>query len=116
MSSRNNNRADNGDANSIGAQSVMKHTTSPITCDGSHLHDAESSSERTKQALEETFKRVSLSQKTLLARQLGFESFDGLVAASTVATLSDGSRWWLTADRFGAWMAWNLCALEFPPV
>ena len=79
------------------------------------MRNAECSSELAKQTLEESFKQVSPSQKMLLARQLGFESFAGLAAASTVVTLSDGSRWWLTADRFGAWTTWNLCALEFPP-
>jgi hypothetical protein len=113
MRSRNNHRADNCGSSPNGASSRMNHRAE--TCDGRHLRHAECSAELVKQTLEDTFKQVSLPQKSLLARQLGFDSFEDLVAASTVATLSDGSRWWLTADRFGAWTAWNLCALEFPP-
>jgi hypothetical protein len=65
-------------------------------------------------ALNEKFSQLSTLQKLLLARQLGFESFDSMLAASTVVSLSDGSTWWLTADRFGGRIAWNLCQLEFP--
>ena len=63
------------------------------------------------QTFEETFEQLSPLQKLLLARQLGYESFDSLLAASTVVTLSDGSAWWLSADRHGEWTAWNLCNL-----
>jgi hypothetical protein len=72
------------------------------------------SSKPTEQMLEATFEQLSDSQKVLLARQLGYESFRSMVAASTIVTLSDGSVWWLTADRYGGWTAWNLCTLESP--
>jgi hypothetical protein len=62
---------------------------------------------------EEHFGGLSSSQKTKLAHQLGHESFESLLAASRVVTLSDGSQWWFTADRNGAWTAWNLCPIEF---
>jgi hypothetical protein len=71
------------------------------------------SSEITKATLKKTFGRLSPSQKLVLSRQLGYDSFSNMLAASTVATLSDGSSWWLTADRYGAWTAWNLCQLDF---
>jgi len=73
------------------------------------------SPKRAKEKLEHTFEQLSPLQKLVLARQLGYESFDSMIIASTVVVLSDGSAWWLTADRAGAWTAWNLCALEFPP-
>src|SRR5436309_13682271 len=65
-------------------------------------------------ALDEKLGQLSTVQKLLLARQLGYDSFDSMLAASTVVSLSDGSTWWLTADRFGGRTAWNLCQLEFP--
>jgi hypothetical protein len=64
-------------------------------------------------ALDEKFRQLSPLQKLLLARQLGYDSFSSMLAASTVVTLSDGSRWWVTADQYGGRMAWNLCQLEF---
>jgi hypothetical protein len=78
------------------------------------LLTAACSSEVTKATLEKTFGGLSPLQKLLLSRQFGYDSFSSMLAASTVATLSDGSSWWLTADRFGAWTAWNLCQLDFP--
>jgi hypothetical protein len=72
------------------------------------------SSEVAKATLEKTFDRLSSLQKLLLSQQFGYESFSSMLAASTVATLSDGSSWWLTTDRYGAWTAWNLCHLDFP--
>jgi hypothetical protein len=63
--------------------------------------------------LDEKFSQLSTVQKLLLARQLGYDSFDSMLAASTVVSLSDGSTWWLTADRFGGRTAWNLCQLPF---
>jgi hypothetical protein len=74
----------------------------------------ESSSEQAKRNLGKTFEQLSPLQKLMLARQLGYASFGSMLAASTVVTLSDGSAWWLTADRYGAWTAWNLCNIEFP--
>lgn len=71
-------------------------------------------SERVRKTLEENFEQLSSPQRFLLAGQLGYESFDKLLDASTVVTLSDGSVWWLTADQFGAWTAWNLYAIGFP--
>jgi hypothetical protein len=68
-----------------------------------------------KSRTNEAFAQLSASQKDVLARQLGYDSFDRLLQASTVVTLSDGSVWWMTADRNGAWTAWNLCALQSPP-
>src|SRR6478672_7566735 len=62
--------------------------------------------------LESSFEHLSVSQKEMLARQLGHASFSELLQASKVVTLSDGSRWWMTADRNGALTAWNLCALQ----
>src|SRR4051812_30535948 len=73
------------------------------------LLSAACSSEITKAMLKKTFGRLSPLQKLLLSRQLGYDSFSSMLDASTVATLSDGSSWWLTADRLGAWTAWNLC-------
>jgi hypothetical protein len=72
------------------------------------------SSDGAAQALDEKFGQLSTLQKLLLARQLGYDSFDSMLAASTVVSLSDGSTWWLTADRFGGRTAWNLCQLDFP--
>ncbi len=71
------------------------------------------SSEVAKATLDKTFGQLSPLQKLLLSRRLGYDSFNGMLAASTIATLSDGSSWWLTADRQGAWTAWNLCQLDF---
>ncbi len=71
------------------------------------------SSEFIQETLQRTFEHLSSLQKLLLARQLGYDSFSSMLAASTVVTLSDGSAWWLTADRYGAWTAWNLCRIEF---
>jgi hypothetical protein len=68
-----------------------------------------------KNLLESSFEHLSASQKEMLARQLGHASFDALVKASKVVTLSDGSIWWMTADRNGALTAWNLCALQGAP-
>jgi hypothetical protein len=67
-------------------------------------------------AVDEKFGQLSTLQKLLLARQLGYDSFDSMLAASTVVSLSDGSTWWLTADRFGGRTAWNLCQLDFPQI
>ncbi len=67
--------------------------------------------EPARKTFEETFEQLSPLQRLLLARRLGYESFDSLLAASTVVTLSDGSAWWLSADRHGEWTAWNLCTL-----
>lgn len=78
------------------------------------LLNAACSSEVAKATLEKTFSGLSSLQKLLLSRQFGYDSFNNMVAASTVATLSDGSSWWLTADRYGAWTAWNLCQLDIP--
>jgi|tagenome__1003787_1003787.scaffolds.fasta_scaffold20952317_2 hypothetical protein len=77
-----------------------------------NLLNAACSAKVTKATLKKTFGRLSVSQKLLLSRQLGYVSFSDMLAASTVATLSDGSSWWLTADRYGAWTAWNLCQLD----
>jgi len=67
-----------------------------------------------RQAPKDVFAHLPASQKLQLARRLGYDSFASLLAASTVVTLSDGSTWWLTADRFGGWTAWNLCAIDAP--
>jgi hypothetical protein len=61
------------------------------------------------------FAHLPASQKERLARQLGYDSFDRLLQASKVVTLSDGSTWWLTADRNGVVTPWNFCALESAP-
>jgi hypothetical protein len=74
------------------------------------------SSDGAAQALDDKFGQLSTLQKLLLARQLGYDSFDSMLAASTVVSLSDGSTWWLTADRFGGRTAWNLCQLEFQQI
>ncbi len=66
-------------------------------------------------SLESSFEYLSVSQKEMLARQLGYESFDALLKASKMVTLSDGSMWWMTADRNGVLTAWNLCPLESSP-
>jgi hypothetical protein len=79
-------------------------------CSGNSAQ-AELAAAAEKRLLEESFEQLSSSQKSLLARQLGYDSFANLLAASKIVTLSDGSTWWLTADRFGAWTAWNCCAI-----
>ena len=55
---------------------------------------------------------ISASEKQLVAQQLGYDSFESLLASSTILTLSDGSKWWVTADRHGSWTAWNLCSIR----
>jgi len=65
--------------------------------------------------LKSALDQIPESQKDLLARQLGHDSFEAVLQASTVVTLSDGSTWWITADRNGAWTAWNLCTLPIAP-
>lgn len=75
---------------------------------------AATSRKHSRAVLEKTFEPLSPLQKRLLARRLGHASFGSLLAASSVVTLSDGSAWWLTADRNGAWTAWNLCNIESP--
>jgi hypothetical protein len=47
-----------------------------------------------------------------LARNLGRNSFDAMLADSTVMTLSDGSAWWLTSDQSGGYVAWNFIAIN----
>jgi len=80
---------------------------------GQGLFGSACSSELVQQTLQKTFEELSSPQKLRLARQLGYDSYNNMLAASTVVTLSDGSAWWLTADRYGAWTAWNLCRLNF---
>jgi len=92
------------------AESVLP--VRPPTAPVFGLLNAACSSEVAKATLENTFSQLSPLQKLLLSRRLGYDSFNNMLAASTVATLSDGSSWWLTADRDGAWTAWNLCQLE----
>jgi hypothetical protein len=75
--------------------------------------DGKTSTKSAKRLLEEAFEQLSSPQKSMLAHQLGYDSFAGVLAASTVVTLSDGSAWWLTADRNGSWTAWNLCSIGF---
>jgi hypothetical protein len=99
------------------AQRVARHPrraapVRPQTTPDFTLLNAACSSQVAKARLKKTFSRLSPLQKLLLARQLGYDSFSSMLAASTVATLSDGSSWWLTADRYGAWTAWNLCQLD----
>lgn len=65
-------------------------------------------------ALQSTVEPLSAVQKQELARQLGYDSFEALLAASTVLTLQDGSGWCLTRDRSGAWAAWNVYAIDLP--
>jgi hypothetical protein len=72
-------------------------------------------SESAPPALDEKFRQLSPLQKLLLARQLGYDSFSSMLAASTIVSLSDGSTWWVTADQYGGRTAWNLCQLEFSP-
>jgi hypothetical protein len=67
------------------------------------------------QLLYQKFAGLSPLTKLQLARQLGYGSFDQMLEASRMITLPDGSSWWLTADRYGAWAAWNLCMFEVPP-
>ena len=43
--------------------------------------------------LDQKFGQLSSLQRLLLARQLGYDSFDSMIAASTVVSLSDGSTW-----------------------
>jgi hypothetical protein len=84
----------------------------PLKADG--FSNERSSEALDQQMLEDAFEQLSSAQKLLLARQLGYDSFDNMLAASRAVTLSDGSAWWLTADRNGAWTAWNLCTLGLP--
>jgi hypothetical protein len=87
-----------------------------LAVDGHSLGRIHASARAQREPLEEpTFAHLPASQKEKLARQLGYESFDRLLQASKVVTLSDGSTWWLTADRNGVLTPWNLCALESPP-
>ena len=67
---------------------------------------------KTKQFLDANIQRLTARQKQRLAKRLGYESFDNVIAASTVLTLSDGSSWWLTVDLIGRRTAWNLCAIS----
>jgi hypothetical protein len=76
--------------------------------------DAVRTPNRASEALEKSFEHVPALQKLLLAQQLGYESFSSMLAASTLLRLSDGSTWWLTADRNGVWMVWNHCSIEVP--
>jgi hypothetical protein len=67
---------------------------------------------KTKQFLDANIQRLTARQKQRLAQRLGYESFDNVIAASTVITLSDGSSWWLTVDLIGRRTAWNLFAIS----
>jgi hypothetical protein len=64
--------------------------------------------------LQSKIKRLTASQKRAIARQLGYDSSDALLAASMVMTLGDGSAWCLTLDRSGIWAAWNVYAIDLP--
>jgi len=86
----------------------------PLIRQGFGFSDDECSAELTAERLEKKFEQLSTLQKLQLARRLGYDSFGSMLAASTVLTLSDGSAWWLTADRNGAQTAWNLCRIECP--
>lgn len=68
-----------------------------------------------KELLDPNIEQLSATQKERLARQLGYDSVDSMIAASTVVTLSDGAAWWLTIDRFGSWAVWNLCPIDPRP-
>jgi hypothetical protein len=64
------------------------------------------------ESLAADIEHLTHAQKSQLGRQFGYPSFDSMLAASRVVTLSDGSAWWLTNDRGGGWTAWKLCALN----
>jgi hypothetical protein len=66
------------------------------------------------EALQSKLAALSPSQQGRLARQLGYDSFESLLAASMVMLLDDRSAWCLTPDRCGAWTAWNVCAIDQP--
>jgi hypothetical protein len=65
--------------------------------------------------LRSTVEPLAPDQKCRIARRLGYESWDALIAASMVMMLDDGSAWCLTPDRSGAWVAWNVCAFDQSP-
>jgi hypothetical protein len=67
-----------------------------------------------KEALKSTVEPLTALQKHEVAKQLGYDSFEALIAASMVVTLEDGSAWCFTRDRSGAWTPWNVCALDLP--
>ena len=46
---------------------------------------------KTKQFLDASIQRLTARQKQRLAQRLGYESFEHVIAASTVITLSDGA-------------------------
>ena len=62
----------------------------------------------------EVFEQLTSQQKLLLAHSW-VTILSIVCAASTVVTLSDGSKWWVTADRYGVWTAWNLCVIGATP-
>ncbi len=66
------------------------------------------------EVLQSTLEALSPTQQRQLARQLGYDSFESLLAASMVMMPDDRSAWCLTPDRCGAWAAWNVCALDRP--
>lgn len=67
-----------------------------------------------KETLKSTVEPLSATQQQEVAKQLGYQSFEDLLAASMVMTLADGSAWCLTRDRSGAWTPWNVYAIDLP--
>jgi hypothetical protein len=65
-----------------------------------------------RHSLKAALEQLSPIQKRELAKQLGYESFESLLAASHVIVLADGSDWCLTRDICGGWMAWNVCTID----
>ena len=105
-------RNDEVDRSPAEAWTLHEHIADAISNEAQKLVNMAGSVELAKEALESTVEPLSTSQKQELAKQLGYESFDDLLAASNVMTLSDGSTWCLTADRSGAWLVWNVYAVD----
>ncbi|MEX2308926.1 MAG: hypothetical protein WD738_15100 [Pirellulales bacterium] len=91
-----------------------EHGAEAVSNQAQKLVNMAGSIELANEALKSTVDPLSGTQKKEVAKQLGYESFEALLAASMVMTLGDGSAWCLTRDRSGAWAAWNVCAIDLP--
>jgi hypothetical protein len=92
--------------------SSHEHVADSVVAEAQKLVNLAGSVELAKESLKATLEPLPQAQQVGLAKQFGYDTFEELLAASTVISLADKSIWCVTTDRSGRWAVWNLYAID----
>lgn len=91
-----------------------EHVADPVVSEAQRLVNLAGSVELAKQSLNAATEPLSAADQAELAVQLGYDSYESLLAASTVVVGADNSVWCITQDRNRQWVVWDASSNQSP--